>query len=165
MEEKLNPNVHEIENVETLVKQLKEILTETFDDTNFQLKATYHTPYFDLEIEHSPETDSTCEKTKNTCCEEWGYDKKEEHIKTPKEMSLAENFICWALKNNVSFEDLDLTSVCKIVAQDPVISFIMDHEANNEFHGLRGAICDWVSAFLQSLYDVDFTKLREIKKN
>lgn len=160
MEEKLNPSVHEVENVEMLVEQLKEILTETFNDTNFQLKATYHTPYFDLEIEHDPETGSICGKTKNTCCEE-----KKEYIKTSKEMSLAENFICWALKNNVPFEDLDLNSVCKVVAQDPVISFIMDHEANNEFHGLRGAICDWLSAFLQSLYDVDFTKLREIKKN
>lgn len=160
MEEKMKPNVHEVENVEMLVEQLKEILTETFDDTNFQLKATYHTPYFDLEIEHNPETGFICGKTKSTCCE-----KKKEHIKTPKEMSLAENFICWALKNNVSFEDLDLNNVCKVVAQDPVISFIMDHEANDEFHGLRGAICDWLSAFLQSLYDVDFTKLREIKKN
>lgn len=146
----MKPNVHEVENVEMLVEQLKEILNETFGDTNFQLKATYHTPYFDMEIEHNP---------KEECC------KETEKIKSPKEMSLAENFICWALKNNVQFEDLDLNSVCKVVAQDPVISFIMDHEANNEFHGLRGAICDWLSAFLQSLYDVDFTKLREIKKN
>lgn len=152
-EEKRTNNLETINAAEKSLIKLKEELENFFGKENFRIHITCTTPDFELEIDNDTDEDSHCD------CE-----KQQEHIKTQEEMSLAENFICWLLKENLAPDELDLNNICKVVATDPFMTFVMDYSIDKESNGLRQELSDWLSRFLQSLYEVDFTKLRKVTK-